>query len=100
MTPGEVVRAIESFNRRARIEAQERASYDYIQANLIIKGVGIVLSGKGSMPSVQEAYPNVFDDLIKAQEEELQAKRNELSTLRFKQFAQSYNKRFKKEVLK
>ena len=100
MTLGEVTRAIESYNRRVRIEAQERASFDYIQANLIVKGVGIVLSGKGTMPTIQEAYPKVFDDLVERQERELQKQRDQLSVLRFKQFAQSYNKNFKKEVPK
>lgn len=100
MTPGEVVRAIESYNRRTRIETQERASFDYIQANLIVKGVGIVLSGKGTMPTIQEAYPGVFDDVIAKQEKELQEQRDQLSVLRFKQFAQSYNSKFKKEVPK
>lgn len=98
MTPGEIARAIDSYNRRVRVETQERASFDYIQANLIVKGVGIVLSGKGTMPTIQEAYPKVFDDLIQKQEEELQEKIDQLSIIRLKQFAQSYNSKFKKEV--
>lgn len=100
MTPGEVVRAIESYNRRTRIETQEKATFDYIQANMIIKGVSIVLSGKGSMPTIQEAYPGIFDNLVEKQEQELQKQRDQLSVLRFKQFAQSYNNKFKKEVPK
>ena len=100
MTPGEVARAIESFNRITRLETQERASFDYIQANLIVKGVGIVLSGKGTMPTIQEAYPTIFDDLVEKQNRELQEQRDQLSVLRFKQFAQSYNNNFKKEVPK
>ena len=101
MTPGEVYRAIESKNRLVKIEAQERASYDYIQAQLIIKGISIVLGDKTTFPNIYEAYPTVFDNLIQEQEEKLQQKKNELSALRFKQFAQSYNKRFEnKEVPK
>ena len=94
------MRAVESYNRRSKIEAQERASFDFIQANLIVKGVSIVLSGKGTMPTIQEAYPGIFDSVIASSNEELQAKKDELSALRFKQFAQSYNKNFKKEVPK
>lgn len=101
MTPGEVLRSIASFNRRTRLEAQEKASYDYIQAQLIIKGVGICLGDKSEFPSLQEAYPKLFDDLVEKQEEEVQQKKMELSTLRFIQFAQSYNNKFKrKEVPK
>ena len=95
MTPGEVVRFIESRNRIRRIEAQERASYDYILANLIVKGIGITLGSKESMPSIQTVYPNLFDDVVKEQEEKIQQQKAQLSALRFKQFAQSYNNKFK-----
>ena len=101
MTPAEVSRAIESFNRVTKIKAQEKASYDYIQAQLIVKGVSICLGDKSSFPTIQEAYPTLFDDVVQAQEEEVQRKKDELSALRFKQFAQSYNDGLKnKEVQK
>ena len=101
MTVGEVIRAVESNNRITRIEAKEKATYDYILANLITKGVSLAFGGKGSFPTIQEAYSGLFDDAQKANEEEIQEKKNTLSVLRFKQFAQSYNKRFEnKEVLK
>lgn len=101
MTPGEVGRAIESKNRLIRIEAKEKASYDYVQATLIIKGISICLGDKSSFPTLHEAYPGVFEDIVKEQEEKIQERKNELSALRFKQFAQSYNDRFKnKEVPK
>lgn len=95
MTPGEVVRAIESNNRLAKIEAQERATFNYIMAELIVKGFSIVMSGKGTFPKVEEVYPAIFDDVIKEQEEKIQKQKDDVSTLRFMQFAQSYNKRHK-----
>ena len=95
MTPGEVVRFIESRNRIKRIEAQEKASYDYVLANLIVKGVGITLGSKESMPQIHEAYTGLFDDVLKEQEEKIQEKKAQLSALRFKQFAQSYNNKLK-----
>lgn len=99
MTPGEVIRAIESKNRVIKLEAQEKANYDYIQANLIVKGISIVLGEKSAFPTIQEAYPKLFDELIKQQEEKIQEQKTELSVLRFMQFAQSYNDKFKhKEV--
>ena len=101
MTPGEVNRFIESKNRVRKIETQEKASYDYILAGLIVKGVSITLGDKSSYPTIQEAYPSIFDDIAKEQEEKIQEQRMNLSTLRFKQFAQSYNERLKnKEVPK
>ena len=101
MTVGEIIRAIESSNRLARYEAKERATFDYILANLITKGVSIAFGSKASFPSIYEVYSSVFDDEIKAKEQELQDKRNALSVLRFKQFAQSYNKTLEnKEVRK
>lgn len=101
MTPGEVIRAIESKNRLIKIEAREKASYDYIQATLIIKGVSICLGDKSPFPTIQEAYPGVFEDVIEEQKEKIQEQKMQLSALRFRQFAQSYNDNFKhKEVPK
>jgi hypothetical protein len=101
MTPGEIVRAVESRNRVRKLEAQERASYDYILANLIVKGVSITLSGKGQMPTLEETYTGLFDDLAAQKAEAIQQQKTNLSALRFKQFAQSYNNKFKnKEVPK
>ena len=99
MTPGEVVRYIESRNRMIKLETQEKASFDYIQANLIVKGISIVLGSKDAYPLINEAYPGLFDDIQKEQEAKIKQQKENLSALRFKQFAQSYNNRFKnKEV--
>ena len=99
MTPGEINRAIESRNRVIKREAQERAGYDYVLAQLIVKGISITLGGNSSFPTMQETYPGLFDDIIAEQEEKIQQQKAELSALRFRQFAQSYNNKFKnKEV--
>lgn len=101
MTPAEVSRAIYSKNKIRKIEAQERASYDYILASLIVKGISITLGSKEKFPSVQEVYNGLFDDVIEQQQETIKQQKMNLSTLRFKQFAQSYNDKFKnKEVPK
>lgn len=94
MTIGEVSRAIESKNRMLKIEAQEKAAYDYALASLIVKGIGITLGSKEQFPTAKEAYPTIFEDADKKQQDELQQKRDELSALRFRQFAQSYNKKW------
>ena len=99
MTVGEIVRKIESYNRCFMAKSKEKATYDYIQATLIVKGVSICLGSKEKFPSIQEAYGELFNDEIEKQREMAEAKQAELSILRFKQFAQTYNKNFKnKEV--
>lgn len=95
MTPAEVVRSIESKNRIVRIEAQEKATHNYILAELIVKGFSIVMSGKGTFPKVEEVYPGIFDELIESEQEKIQKQKDELSTLRFMQFAHSFNQRHK-----
>ena len=83
------------------MELQNKASFDYIQANMIIKGVSIVLGDKSKLPSIEEAYPSIFAENIIQEQEKIQQRKDELSALRFIQFAQSYNVKFKqKEVLK
>lgn len=100
MTPGEVNRSIQSKQRVRKIEAQERAGYDYILANLIVKGISLTLGGKGDYPTIEEAYPGIFNEQKKVKNEQIQAQKMNLSALRFRQFAQSYNSRFNKEVPK
>jgi hypothetical protein len=96
MTPGEVMRFLESKKRVQKIQAQEKASFDYILADLIGRSVARIHSSSAKMPSIAEAYPTLFDSDAIA--EKLQEKKDELSILRFKQFTQSFNKKFDKEV--
>ncbi len=96
MTLAEVIRAIESKKRVERQKAREKASYDYILSDLIGRSISRLYSASNSMPSISDAYPSLFDS--EEIEEKKQEKKNELSILRFKQFAQSYNDKFKKEV--
>lgn len=97
MTYAEIERAIKSKIKLKKIEAQEKASYDYMQAQLIVKGISKILSGKGDYPTLEEAYPGLFDDVVEARKQEAQQQKINLSALRFKQFAQSYNSNFKKK---
>ena len=99
MTLAEVQRAVKSKIRVNKIEARERATFDYIQASLIIKGISMILSDdKGNFPTIQEVYSDLFDDVIQEQETKAQEKIATLSVLRFKQYANFHNKKFKKEV--
>lgn len=96
MTIAELERAIKSKRRLQKIQAQEKASFDYILADLIGRSISRVYSSAATMPELGAVYPSLFD--TKEIEEQKQAKKVELSALRFKQFAQSYNNKFKKEV--
>ena len=93
MTIGEVVRYIEAQNKIMTMQNQEKASHNYILAMLVVKGVGITLGSKETFPSIDEVYPNLFNDVKEEQKAKVENKKMELSALRFKQFAQSYNNR-------
>lgn len=95
MTLAEVYRAFESRNRVVKQKAQEQASFDYILADMIGRSVARIYSSSNKLPDISEVYPTLFDS--KQIEENRAAKQAELSALRFRLFANSFNKRFKKE---
>lgn len=98
MTIAELERFIQSRNRVNRAKAKEKAALDYILSNLIGINVMHSMSTSVELPTLQEAYSFLFGEEAAKIEEEKRAKATELSTLRFKQFAKSYNKKFKQEV--
>ena len=98
MTIGEVVRYIKAQEKIAKNKTQERASYDYILANLICRGFSIAFGSKESYPTIDEVYPELFKEIREEQKEKIKERKMELSALRFRQFAQSYNDRRSKEV--
>ena len=93
MTIAEINRAIASKRRIDKIRAQERASFDYILADLIGRSVARVYSSSNKVPDINQVYPSLFNTEEIA--EKRQQKKDELSALRFKQFAQSFNSKFK-----
>lgn len=93
MTLAEAIRAVESKKRIMLREAQEKAGYDYILADLIGRSVARIHSSAATMPALVEVYPSLFD--TEEYEEKKQEKQDELSVLRFKQFAQAFNSKFK-----
>lgn len=98
MTIAELDRAIQSKKRVKRIEQQEKATFDYALADLIGRSVSRIYSSANKMPEISEVYPTLFDN--EEIQEAKQAKKDQLSALRFRQFAQAYNKRISKEVSK
>lgn len=98
MTIAEITRMAKSKQRTTITESKERAVFDYLLADLIGKSVSRIYSNSARMPELYEVYPSLFEQ--EDIEEKKQEQRDTLSALRFKQFAQSYNKRFKKEEAK
>lgn len=98
MTLAEIVRAIESKKRVKKLQLQEQASMDYILADTIGKSVSRIYNTSNKLPDINEIYPTLFDSSY-IQEQKVK-NRAEISALRFRQFAQSYNSRFNKEVEK
>lgn len=93
MTLAELNRLVESKKRIQKREAQEKASFDYILADLIGRSISRIHSSSATLPRLADAYPALFDSEVI--EERVQERRNELSALRFKQFANSFNKKYK-----
>lgn len=93
MTIAELTRAVDSHNRRNKAAEQRQAAFDYILADAIGKSISRIYSSSAKMPKLYELYPSLFSsEEVKAQE---QAKKDELSALRFRQFAQAHNSKYK-----
>lgn len=91
MTLSELERAFKSKRRMEKVRAQERASYDYILADLIGRSIGRIYSSTTKIPEISAVYPSLFDsEEIQAQKAKKQA---ELSAARFKQFADFHNRK-------
>lgn len=93
MTLLEVSREIESKQRVEKRKAKEKASFDYILSDLIGRSVARIHSSSNKLPTIAEAYPSLF--VAEEIEEQQQIKKDELSAIRFKKFASSFNKRLK-----
>lgn len=98
MTIAELERAVKSKKRNELARAREKASFDYIMADLVGKSIARIYSSSNTIPDIAEVYPSLFDtqEMIERKKE----KQMELSALRFRQFAQSYNDRLNKVVAK
>ena len=96
MTLAEVNRYIDSRKRVKKIQDREKASFNYILADLIGRSVSRVYSSSNTLPDISTVYPTLFTQ--QEIDERKQEKLTELYALRFKQFAQSHNNKFNREV--
>ena len=95
MTIAELSRATASKERVKKRKAQEQASFDYIQADLIGRSIGRIYSSSTKIPPIEQVYSLIFDDAeIKEKQQQRQL---ESSVIRFKQFAAHNNKRWVKQ---
>ena len=93
MTLAELERVMRSRARQKKREQQERATFDYVLADLIGRSVARLYNSSNKMPELAEAYPQLFD--AKEAEERKQQQRAELSAIRFRLFAEAHNKKLK-----
>ena len=96
MTLAEIYRALESKARVMEREQKLRAYSDYTLADLIGRSVARIHSSSNKFPTLAEAYPALFD--TQEEQERNQQQKDELSAIRFRQFAQFHNKNFTTEV--
>lgn len=95
MTIAELGRWFKSRKRVIKQQAQEKATWDYILANLIGASVYSIFNKSSKMPDIEKVYPNLFDaQEIEAQK---QQKQDELSAARFRQFAEAFNRKFERK---
>lgn len=93
MTLAEIDRVFKSKTRAIETHDRRQASFDYILADLIGRSVSRIYNSSSKMPSLADAYPSLFSQ--EEANQKAKEKKEELSVLRFKQFAQSHNKKFK-----
>lgn len=92
MTFAELDRLFESKARQHKLNAQQKASDNYILAMLIGRAFASSMSKDATFPELHEVYPSLFSEEI--HEEIKQERLDQLSALRFKQFANFHNKRY------
>lgn len=97
MTLDEIKRAIDSWSRRKKLEAQELAINNYILASLVARNIAATFSNDVEIPKVEQIYSSLFEDQAKETQEKQENLKAELSAARFKQFADFHNKKFKNQ---
>lgn len=95
MTLAELYRLLKAKRKMEARQLKQRAVMDHKLADLIGRSVARVYSDSIEIPNIEDFYEFLFDeeDLKQVQEKE-QERQAELSAIRFKQFANSFNKRF------
>lgn len=90
MTLAEIVRAMESYDRKKKQELQFKAQFDYTLADLIGISVARMFDNNAKMPSIHQVYPSLFGKT----QEEIEQTQEEINVARFMAYASQHNKRF------
>jgi hypothetical protein len=93
MTFAELDRYLASKQRTEKTRQQDLATHNYILAGLIGRAYAASMDSNATFPELHEVFPSLFDG--QKREQEKQKLTNELSALRFKQYADFHNKKFK-----
>lgn len=97
MTIPELQRAISAIKQKQMDDARLRASMDYTLAALTACFMAKTHSKSATVPKMEEIYASLFmdADTLEKRKEEERLREEELSAIRFKRFADSYNARHK-----
>lgn len=96
MTLAEIERWLSSRMRVNKYEERKLAMSNYKLADLIGRSIARIHNSNNKYPSIIEAYPELFSS--EEERKNLQTNKDEVSAIRFKLFAQSFNKKFDKEA--
>lgn len=93
MTFAEIERALASrrrvMEREAIKQAKEKATFDYIHAELVGRSIARCFSKNNTFPTISDAYPTLFDS--EEIEEKKKQKEAELFALNLRKFAELHN---------
>ena len=92
-TLAEIERKLASIRKIQDRKNREKAYFIYSLSNLMTISMARLFNKEAKMPSLEECFPDFFDsEEIVQEKEEQQAN---ISAIRFKMFADSFNKRFR-----
>jgi len=89
LTYGEIKATIEAKQANIKLRIREQASLDHRLANLFGLSMARLQSDKVEFPSLKEAYPNIFSDLVEEEPQEDW----EVSKIKMIQYAEANNKK-------
>lgn len=95
MTIAELNRFVGSWQRRHKLQEQEKAAHNYILAGLIGKSIASYLDSSIEFPKIENVYTNLFEEKAEETKEKQVDKVTELSVARFMQFATFHNNKYK-----
>ena len=98
-TYGEIIDLLNAHNKNKKEELQQEASMNYQLANLIGVSVGRLMDKKAKMPSLEEAYPTLFEKKEEKTKEPPQQDWR-IFKARMMQYAGAHNNKQKKKEVK